>query len=274
MALAALRQTAEDAARLAGKLLAERFEGPRTIEYKGGIDLVTDADRAAEEAILELVQARYPDHAILAEESGATAGTATGKERLRWIIDPLDGTTNYSHRLPHFSVSIAVEDAQGVVIGVVFDPIREELFAATRGQGATLNGSPIRVSQTLTMDQALLCTGFPYDVRERPDAPLGLFDRLVRKARGMRRFGSAALDLAYIACGRYDGYFEFGLKPWDLAAGALLVREAGGVVTRIDGAPLDLHQGDLLAGGAALHALLRAETQPVLEAVGWKPLRP
>ena len=270
---AELRQTAEDAARLAGKLLSEKFGGQRTIEYKGGIDLVTDADRAAEAAILELLRARHPDHAILAEVSGAS-GTRMGAQTdggHRWIIDPLDGTTNYSHRLPHFSVSIAVEDAQGLLAGVVYDPIRDELFAATRGEGAALNGLPIRVSGAATLDKALLCTGFPYDVRENPEAPLGLFNRLVRKARGMRRFGSAALDLAYIACGRYDGYFEFGLKPWDVAAGALLVREAGGLITRIDGAALDLHRGDVIAGGAAIHAALHAETVPVLEAVGWRP---
>lgn len=265
----ALLQTATDAARAAGRILAERFNGERTIEFKGGIDLVTDADKAAEAAVLGILRERHPDHAVLAEESGVTRGSSH-----RWIVDPLDGTTNYAHRVPHFCVSIGVEDDQGLAAGVVYDPIRDELFAAARGQGATLNGAPIRVSGTDQLGRALVCTGFPYDVRENPLAPLGLFNRIVRHAQGIRRTGSAALDLAYVACGRFDGFFEFGLKAWDIAAGVLLITEAGGNVSRIDGAPVDLAVGDLLtAGHRDLYAHLRTETGRFLEEIKWEPRR-
>jgi myo-inositol-1(or 4)-monophosphatase len=261
-----LVQAAEEAARRAGRVLAERFEGERTIEFKGGIDLVTDADKAAEEALLDFLRSEFPDHAVLAEESGSSRG-----EGYRWIVDPLDGTTNYSHRVPHFCVSVAVESAEGLLAGVVFDPLRDEMFAATRGGGATLNGRPITIGQTQTLDRALLCTGFPYDVREKPEAPLGLFNRLMRHAQGVRRTGSAALDLSYVASGRFDGFFEFGLKPWDIAAGALLVQEAGGMMTRIDGAPLDLMLGDVLASAPGLFERLREETSTFLDEIRWTP---
>ena len=266
LSVSELRQAAEEAAHKAGRLLADRFTDARTIEYKGGIDLVTDGDKAAEAAILELLQARYPDHAVLAEESGAHRG-----EGYRWIIDPLDGTTNYSHQVPHFAVSIAVEDAQGLVAGVVHDPMLNETFSAGRGEGATVNGRPLKTSGAQRLGQALLCTGFPYDVRERPHAPLALFNRLIQHAQGIRRTGSAALDLAYVAAGRFDGFFEFGLKPWDIAAGALLVTEAGGKMTRIDGAPLNLAQGDVLCGPPVLYDELLEQVRPLLVDVGWKP---
>lgn len=263
-----LLDTAREAARRAGRVLAERFEGERTIEFKGGIDLVTDADKAAEAALLACVRERFPDHAILAEESGAAQGS-----EYRWIIDPLDGTTNYSHRVPHFCVSIGVEAADGLVAGVVYDPLRDELFAAARGQGATRNGQPIQASGATSFDRALLCTGFPYDVREKPDAPLGLFNRIIRHAQGIRRTGSAALDLAYVACGRFDGFFEFGLHPWDIAAGALLVTEAGGRMTRIDGAPLELDVGDVLGCAPGLFESLQRETGIFLQEIRWTPRR-
>lgn len=259
-----LQQAAEEMARRAGRVLADRFGGERTIEYKGGIDLVTDADRAAEEVVLQFLKARYPDHAVLAEESGVTRG-----QGFRWIIDPLDGTTNYSHRVPHFCVSIAVEGEGGLLAGVVYDPLRDELFSARRGGGATLNGARMAVTGRTTLDEALLCTGFPYDVREKPDAPLGLFNRLMRRAQGIRRTGSAALDLAYVASGRFDGFFEFGLKPWDIAAGALLIWEAQGKMTRIDGEPLELSLGDVLACGPGLFDLLQAETGAFLRDIKW-----
>ncbi|MDQ3263016.1 MAG: inositol monophosphatase [Myxococcota bacterium] len=264
-----LRADAEEAARRAGKILADRFEGVRTIEFKGGIDLVTDADKASEAELISFLRARHPDHAVLAEESGYSPGTGG----YRWVLDPLDGTTNYAHRVPHFCVSVAVEGPDGLLAGVIFDPLRDELFSAGRGQGASLNGRPISVSPTADLSRALLCTGFPYDVREKPDAPLGLFNRLMKRAQGIRRMGSAALDLAYVACGRYDGFFEFGLQAWDLAAGALLVREAGGSCDRIDGAPLDLAVGDLLAVNAGLSAPLRSETQRFLAEIRWSPVR-
>jgi myo-inositol-1(or 4)-monophosphatase len=264
--LDALIETAEEAARRAGRILTERLGQKRTIEYKGGIDLVTDADKASERELLAYLRERHPAHGILAEESGASKGAG-----FRWLVDPLDGTTNFAHRLPHFSVSIAVEDAEGLCVGVVLDPMRGELFRAARGRGATLNGTPLAPSACASLDQALLCTGFPADVREHPDAPVGLFTRFIRQAQGVRRYGSAALDLAYVAAGRFDGFFEFSLKPWDIAAGALLVKEAGGVVTRIDGAPLDLSVGDLLACAPGLGPILRQQCAEFVKEVGWKP---
>jgi myo-inositol-1(or 4)-monophosphatase len=263
---AALRRTAEEAARIAGRVLAERFQGERTISYKGGIDLVTDADTAAEEALLAFIRERHPGHAVLAEESGASQGSG-----LRWIVDPLDGTTNYSHRVPHFCVSVAVEGPDGLLAGVIHDPLRDELFSAARGEGATLDGRPLRVSATTELSRALLCTGFPYDVQQRPEGPLGLLRRFIVRAQGIRRTGSAALDLAYVACGRFDGFFEFGLKPWDVAAGALLVQEAGGVMVRIDGTPFRVGHGDVLACAPGLGPTLISECQGFLADIGWTP---
>ncbi|RKH05536.1 inositol monophosphatase [Corallococcus sp. CA053C] len=262
---AALRRTAEEGARMAGGILRERFPKHRTIEFKGGIDLVTDADRASEAALLDFLRQRHPHHAILAEESGAWQGTDT----LRWLVDPLDGTTNYSHQVPHFCVSVAVEGPEGTLAGAVYDPMRDELFSAAKGQGATLNGLPLKASTADTLERALLCTGFPYDVRERPDLPVGLFTQLILLAQGMRRTGSAALDLAYVAAGRFDGYFEFGLKPWDIAAGGLLVAEAGGVIVHIDGKPFDVLKGDVLASGAALAPTLLAQAKRFLAELQW-----
>jgi len=266
--LEALAETAEQGARRAGRILAERLEQKRTIEYKGGIDLVTDADKASEAELLGYIRARHPAHAILAEESGVTQGTG-----YRWMVDPLDGTTNYSHRLPHFAVSVAVEGPGGLLAGVVFDPMKDEMFRAAKGQGATLNGRPIRASACTTLSQALLCTGFPADVREKPDAPVGLFSRFLRQAQGVRRLGSAALDLAYVAAGRFDGFFEFGLKPWDIAAGSLLVMEAGGIARRIDGEPLDLAVCDIVVSAPGLAGLLVPDCAAFVRDIGWKPQR-
>jgi myo-inositol-1(or 4)-monophosphatase len=262
-----LLAAAEGAVLRSGRLLAQRFAGHRTIEYKSsGIDLVTDADRASEEQLLSYVRSHFPDAEILSEEAGQTKGSG-----IRWLIDPLDGTTNYSHAVPHFCVTVAVDSPEGLLAGAVFDPIRDELFSAAKGAGASLNGKPLRVSAENTLRRALLCTGFPYDVRENPDAPLGLFNRMIRFSRGVRRFGSAALDLAYVAAGRFDGFFEFGLKPWDIAAGALLVTEAGGTITRIDGAPLDLSIGDVVAAGPGIEAQLKEECARFVAEIGWKP---
>ncbi|WP_224368744.1 inositol monophosphatase family protein [Hyalangium versicolor] len=261
----ALRRTAEEAARLAGRVLAERFQGERTIEFKRtGIDLVTDADKASEEVLLRFLRESYPHHSILAEESGASEGSSG----LRWLVDPLDGTTNYAHHMPHFSVSVAVEGPGGVLAGVVYDPMRDELFSAALGQGATLNGRPLKASAATELGSALLCTGFPYDVRERPDAPLGLVNHFIRHAQGIRRTGSAALDLSYVAAGRFDGFFEFRLKPWDIGAGSLIVTEAGGVVSQIDGSPFDVTHGDVLASAPGLAKVLQEECRLVLTALG------
>ena len=264
--LAELRVTAEEGARRAGRILAERFGGERVVEFKGRIDLVTDADRAAEAELLSWLRERHPTHAVLAEESGLRGG-----QGLRWVVDPLDGTTNYAHRVPHFCVSVAVEGPAGLLAGAVYDPMRDELFSAARGQGAHLDGVRLAVSACTQVERALLATGFPYDVRERPEVPMGLFNRLIPRAQGVRRMGSAALDLAYVAAGRYDAYFEFGLKPWDLAAGALLVEEAGGRVSHIDGAPLRVTRGDVLASTPGLGALLGEECRRFIDEVGWTP---
>jgi myo-inositol-1(or 4)-monophosphatase len=261
-----LQHVAEEGARRAGEVLARKFNEVRTVEYKGGIDLVTDADRASEAVLLEHIRKHFPSHEILAEESGQTQG-----QGFRWVVDPLDGTTNYAHRVPHFAVSVGVEGPDGLLAGVVYDPMRNELFSAAKGHGATLNGVPIRASATAKLIEAMLCTGFPYDVHQNPEGPLGLFSKLLLKARAVRRMGSAALDLAYVAAGRWDGFFEFSLKPWDIAAGALLVSEAGGSITRIDGGTLSLSQGDVLASGTTLAPILRAECAEFLQRIGWKP---
>ena len=258
------RAAAEEGARASGRILAERFQGPLAVEFKGRIDLVTDADRASEAALVSFLKARFPDHAVLAEEGGLTQA----KGPFRWLVDPLDGTTNYAHRVPHFCVSVAVEGPEGLLAGVVFDPMKDELFSAARGQGAFCNGRPLAVSRAATLERALLCTGFPYDVRERPEVPVGLFNHFIRKVQGVRRMGSAALDLAYVAAGRFDGFFEAGLKPWDVAAGALLVAEAGGVVTRFDGSPHELDGAQVLAAGPALHGVLCPETAAFLAGLG------
>lgn len=244
------------AAEAGARVLAERFGGRRRIEHKGAIDLVTDADRAAEAAIVDAIRARFPAHAILAEEGGET-----GESRFRWIVDPLDGTTNYAHGLPQFCTSVACEVDGSIVAGAIVDPMREERFTAVRGGGAFLDGERLHVGDTADLQQALLATGFPYWVHERPDEPLALFGAFVRVARGVRRYGSAALDLAWLAAGRYDGFFEMGLKPWDLAAGVLLVEEAGGVCSDLDGGPLDLERGDVVAAGKALHPAMIATSR-------------
>jgi myo-inositol-1(or 4)-monophosphatase len=269
-----LVELAEQLARQAGALLRARLDDVRTVDFKGAgrSNLVTDADHAAEALVLEGLAREVPHHGVLAEESGAVREAGT-----TWILDPLDGTTNYAHGVPHFCVSLAVEQpvdgATRVVAGVVFDPMRDELFRAVRGQGATVNGRRLSASPTATLDRALLCTGFPYDLHQRPEAPLGLFNRLVQRAQGIRRMGSAALDLAYVAAGRFDGFFEFGLKPWDIAAGALLIEEAGGRIARIDGAPWDVRFGDVVAGAPGLFPSLAEQTAAFVKDIGWSPRR-
>ncbi len=253
-----LMAAAEAVARRGGEVLRERWGVPRTVDFKGGIDLVTDADRAAEAAILELLRRRWPDHDVIAEESG---GQLRGGP-CRWYVDPLDGTSNYAHGVPHFCVSAGVADAMGLAAGAVYQPLTGEIFTAGRGCGAFLDGQPIRASDRRPLSACLVATGFPYDVWTRPERPLGMLGAAVTHARGVRRFGSAALDLAYVACGRFDGYFELGLKPWDVAAGILLVREAGGIVSDLRGQAAEVDGGEFLAANREVHgqllALLRA----------------
>ena len=245
-------QTARDA----GRILAERL-GRARISNKGDIDLVTEADVASEELIIERIRTHYPRHAILAEESGPSDGVIAeaGKSDWKWIIDPLDGTTNYAHGYPCFCVSIAAEYKGRIEIGVVYDPIRDELFAAERGQGATLNERRIRVSAIEDLNQAMLCTGFPYDVRQRPRFARH-FTNFTMQAQAVRRDGSAALDLAYVAGGRFDAFWEDGLNPWDVAGGIILIEEAGGRVTDFEGAPLDIYTPKVLATNGLIHDVM------------------
>ncbi len=252
---AELREACAEAARLGGAVLRERWGKVRTVELKGGIDLVTDADRASEEALLGFLSRRFPGAAVLAEESGASGRRAGG---LEFFVDPLDGTTNYAHGVPHFAVNVGVADAAGLAAGATLDPLRDELFLAARGGGATLNGERIGHSKAAELHRALLVTGFPYDVHQRYEEPLRLFGAFVRQARAVRRFGSAALDLAYVACGRFDGFWELRLKPWDIAPGILIAREAGALVSDMDGGEGMLANGDVVASAPGLHAAMLA----------------
>jgi myo-inositol-1(or 4)-monophosphatase len=244
-------QTARDA----GRILAERFGRKIEISNKSEIDLVTESDLASERLIIDRIKTYYPRHSILAEESGAS-NPDENQSGWRWIIDPLDGTTNYAHGYPCFCVSIALENQGRMEIGVVYDPIRDEMFAAERGQGASLNGRRIAVSQTRSLGSALLCTGFPYDVRERNEFARH-FASFIMHAQGVRRDGAAALDLAYVAAGRFDGFWEEGLKPWDVAAGALIIEEAGGRITNYLGGPLDIHKPPVVASNGLIHDQMR-----------------
>ena len=243
-------------ARDAGNLLVQRL-GAAQITNKGDIDLVTEADIAAEELIIDRIRSHYPLHGILAEESGETIQEGSSRSEWKWIIDPLDGTTNYAHGYPCFCVSIGVEHAGALEIGVVYDPMRNEMFAAERGQGATLNERRIRVSDVEELNRAMMCTGFPYDVRTRPDFARD-FTNFTLHAQAVRRDGSAALDLAYVACGRFDGFWEDGLNTWDIAAGALLVSVAGGRITNFENEPLDIYTKKVVASNGRVHdAMLR-----------------
>lgn len=246
-------QTARDA----GAILADRLGRALTVSNKGDIDLVTEADLASEKLIIDRIKSHYPRHAILAEESGATPGVelASGQTEWRWIIDPLDGTTNYAHGYPCFCVSIALERSGAIEVAVVYDPSRDEMFAAERGQGAHLNGRRVRVSDVDELNNSMLCTGFPYNVRERSDFARE-FANFTMKAQAVRRDGSAAIDLAYVACGRFDGFWEDGLNPWDVAAGVLLIEEAGGRVTDFAGGPLDIFTPKVLASNGLVHSAM------------------
>lgn len=241
---------AVDTARDAGRILLEKFGRIEKITKKGDINLVTEADLASEKAIVERIRSHYPRHSILAEESGEASASA-GAE-WKWIIDPLDGTTNYAHGYPCFCVTIAVEYKGEVVIGVTYDPTRDELFAAEKGRGATLNGKPIRVSATENLGDALLVTGFPYDIKQREDFARHLTEFLLT-SRGVRRDGSAAIDLAYVACGRFDGFWEEGLNPWDVAAGTLMIREAGGMVSNYRGSAFDIYTPPICTSNGLIH---------------------
>jgi len=240
-------------AREAGHLVAERFGRSIRITNKSELDLVTESDLASERLIIDRIRTYYPRHAILAEESGASE--PADRERhsdWRWIIDPLDGTTNYAHGYPCFCVSIGLEFKGRMEIGVIYDPLRDDLFATERGDGVTLNGHRVHVSATRSLNSALLCTGFPYDVRERGEFARH-FANFIMNAQAVRRDGSAALDLAYVACGRFDGFWEEGLHPWDVAAAVLMIEEAGGRVTHYDGSAFDIYGVPILASNGLIH---------------------
>jgi myo-inositol-1(or 4)-monophosphatase len=226
-----------------------RFGTDVRVEKKGAIDLVTEVDMEVERMFRALIGQRFPDHDILAEELGQTTSGA----RYRWVFDPLDGTTNYAHGLPIFCSTVALELDGEAIVGAVFDPNRKELFTAERGVGAWVNGAPMRVSPAATLVDSVLVTGFPYDVRDRIDDILGLFTGFLREARAIRRLGSAAIDLCWVAAGRMDAFWEQGLQPWDTTAGALIVQEAGGRVTALDGGPFVPATRQCLASNGLIH---------------------
>jgi myo-inositol-1(or 4)-monophosphatase len=241
-------KVAREAAVESGDLLLERQKTAFRISKKGPVNLVTEMDLLAEEMIVERIMESFPDHQILAEERGSESGTAP----IKWVIDPLDGTTNYAHGYRFFSVSIGVEVEGEITIGVVYDPVCRELFSAVLGMGATLNDEKIKVSAEASLEDSLLCTGFSYGDDEIVEN-LRLFNRMMKVSRSVRRDGSAALDLCYVACGRFDGFWELSLNPWDVAAGSLLVREAGGKVTRFDGSPCTIYDRECLATNGVIH---------------------
>jgi myo-inositol-1(or 4)-monophosphatase len=258
-----LGETCLAAAQAGARVLRELYHRPREIHLKGRIDLVTDADRAAEETVLRLLQERAPGVRVLAEESGEH-----GKGNTRFIVDPLDGTTNYAHGLPLFACTVAAESLGVVVAGCTVDPMRDETYLAARGEGAVVRSPQgerrLRVSEARELEKALVCTGFPYGDREKLPSMLAAFSRFTELAQGSRRLGSAALDLAWVAAGRLDGYWERNLKPWDMAAGLILVREAGGFVTDCDGGDDALAKGHIVAGNEAI----QKDVVRVLKAAG------
>jgi myo-inositol-1(or 4)-monophosphatase len=248
----AILKTALEAAHAAGEVLRNLFRSSLRVSTKGRINFVTDADLEAERVILDRIRAAFPDHGFIAEERGASGGDSP----YLWYVDPLDGTTNYAHGYPAFCTSIACEIRGELTVGVIHDPIAQETFWATRGGGAFLNGEMIRVSSRDRLDECLLATGFSYD----PDAMrrnLDYFGRFMHRAAGVRRDGSAARDLSFLACGRFDGVWEVKLNSWDLAAGFLIIAEAGGRITAFDGQPCTIHDRDIILSNGQIHAAMR-----------------
>ena len=244
-----IKTVAIDAARQAGAILTQYAKNGFRIEHKDALNLVTDADTHSEQAVVDAIGRTFPDHEILAEERGQ----AGNKSAFKWIIDPLDGTTNFAHGFPAYAVSIGVEYQGRCILGVVFDPTRQELFVGEAGGGATLNGKPIRVSPTPKLDGALLVTGFAYDIRVSKQNNLDHFANFALRAQGMRRMGAAAIDLCYVACGRFDGFWELKLNPWDTAAGSLMVAEAGGRMSDFRGEPFSIYGIELVASNGLIH---------------------
>ena len=249
----AFLQSAIEIVLRAGAVQLARQGDDLQVGKKGPIDLVTAVDVEVEEMCRETIAERFPDHSVLAEELSDSPSEDASPNHHRWIFDPIDGTTNYAHGLPIFCASLALEIDGTVVVGAVYDPSRQELFAAEQGNGARLNGAPLAVSSTTGMVDAMLCTGFPYDVHRTVDEVVGLFGAYVARARAVRRLGSAALDLCYVAAGRLDGFWEQRLHPWDTAAGALIVEESGGRVTGMRGQSFSPFAGDVIASNGHLH---------------------
>ncbi|MGA8429999.1 MAG: inositol monophosphatase family protein [Candidatus Sulfotelmatobacter sp.] len=261
-----------DIAREAGALLMTYFQRHIKIEYKGDADLVTAADRASEKLIRERINSRWPSHDVLGEEQGLTD---QGSE-YRWYVDPLDGTTNFAHGFPVFCVSIALEhrilgENARRIAAVIYDPTRDELFSAEQGGGAQLNGEPIRVSQTTNLNECLVATGFPSHKRHK-NPNIYFYHQITLRTHGVRRAGSAALDLCNVASGRFDGFWEFNLNPWDTAAGVLIVEEAGGKVSRFDGSAFEINSRETLASNGLVHGALVAEFKEIFAGRGLEPL--
>lgn len=256
--------TAIKAARLAGEIILGNLGkiSKKDIGLKKASDFVTSVDKESERIIIDTIKENFTDHLFLAEESLKECG----KEAYRWIIDPLDGTTNYIHGYPVFSVSIALEYKREIILGVTFDPLKNELFQAEKGAGAFLNSKPIKVS-SVNLEESLITTGFPFRKKEMTDSYLKLFKNIFFKVSDLRRAGSAALDLAYLACGRCDGFFELGLSPWDIAAGSLFIKEAGGVVTDFGGGTKYLLTGNIVAGNPEVHKEMLKEVKGIFKGV-------
>ncbi len=259
--------TMQSVAREAGALLMEYFHRHVKIEYKGDVDLVTVADRKSEALILDRIRRDFPTHDVIAEEGSRIE---TGSD-YKWYVDPLDGTTNFAHGYPVFCVSLAVEHHSQRIAGVVYDPTRDELFSAEKGSGARLNGEPIRVSSTRQLSECLVATGFPSHKRHQ-NPNIYFYHQLTLRSHGVRRAGSAALDLCDVACGRFDGFWEFNLNPWDTAAGVLLIEEAGGRVTDFSGGPFQIASRETLASNGLVHDALLAEFQAIFAGRGLEEL--
>lgn len=254
-----IKRTGVAAAYDGGKVLRQYFRKLTHIEKKGEIDLVTQADLESEQAVIATIRNRFPEHGFIAEETGRHPGTSDGQ----WIIDPLDGTTNYAHGIAHFAVSIAFSRNDEILAGIVLNPLSAELFTAIKGQGAQLNGRPITVSQTGSLQESLLATGFPYDFKTALGPIMQRLQGCLTASQGIRRLGAAALDLCYVACGRFDGFWEQNLQPWDTAAGCLIANEAGAVTTDFSNQPYDINKKEIVSSTGHIHeeliSLLRAK---------------
>lgn len=259
-------EVAIETAREAGALLREDHARPKEVSYKGEVDLVTETDRRSERLIVERLERHFPKHAIVAEEGGQNAAAAAGA-KYRWYVDPLDGTTNFAHGYPCFAVSIALLEEGVPIVGVVFNPVSDELFSGARGEGANLNGRRIHVSPVEKLADSLVATGFPVHQR-KSSANMNYYWEFTQHSHGVRRDGSAALDLCSVACGRFDGFWEFRLHSWDTAAGMLLILEAGGKVTDLDGQPYEPGGPHILTSNGLIHGEMQALAKSIAEAAG------